>query len=75
MMQLIVAFQNFANAPENAIYYSPLLCSTLMLQLCVSVNAITKWHLPFFLAVSGGVTGNTVEVEVVEGAGISGKVR
>jgi hypothetical protein len=39
------------------------------------VNTIKKWHLPFFLAVIGDVTGNIVEVEVVEGAGISGKVR
>jgi predicted component of type VI protein secretion system len=39
------------------------------------VNTKTKWHLPFFLAVIGDVTGNTVEVEVVEGAGISGNAR
>ena len=39
------------------------------------MNKISKWHLPFFLAVIGDVTGNTVEVEVVEGAGISGNVR
>jgi len=28
MIQLIVAFQNFANAPENAIYCPPPVCST-----------------------------------------------
>ena len=27
IMQLIVAFRNFANAPENAIYCSPPVCS------------------------------------------------
>jgi hypothetical protein len=32
-------------------------------------------HLPFFLDVSGDVTDNTVDVEVVEGAGISEKVK
>ena len=75
MMQLIVAFKNFANESEKAMYCSPPVCSAHILQLCVSVNAITKWHLPFFLAVIGGVAGITVEVEVVEGAGISGNVR
>jgi hypothetical protein len=39
------------------------------------MTIVTNWHLPFFLAVICDVTGNTVEVEVVEGAGISGKVK
>jgi hypothetical protein len=39
------------------------------------MNTVNKWYLPFFLDVIGDVTGNTVEVEVVEGAGISAKVK
>jgi hypothetical protein len=39
------------------------------------MNVVNNQFLPFFLEVIGDVTDNAVEVEVVEGAGISEKVK
>lgn len=45
------------------------------ISLCMDMNVVNNQFLPFFLEVIGDVTDNAVEVEVVEGAGISEKVK